>query len=204
MSTSDFDIYNNVLVFAKKYRRYEVTSTEIDNERKYISEMESKEYILIECKINGNSTYIFIFNVKSKFISKSNNFELIEHFIKYNKKQPVDIIIITKDHVNAHIKKKIIAMKKKNIVIHNYIYDNFVQIIPEAKNEVIPEHTVISDQIEIDKVIDDLKIKKIDQLPKIPLHDPAVIWAGGASGDLIKIIGPSESAGFRIAYRVVL
>lgn len=204
MSLSDFDIYNNILVFAEKYRKYEITSDKIDNERTFISEMESKEYIMIECKLNQKNVYIFIFNAKSKYISKSNTFEWIEHFIKYNKKEPVDIIVITKDYVNAHIKKKIVKMGKKNIIIYNYIYNNFVQIIPEAKNEVVPEHKIISDQVEIEKLVEELKIQKIDQLPKIFHNDAAVIWAGGRPGNLVKITGPSESAGIRIAYKLVI
>lgn len=204
MSLSDFDIYNNILIFAEKYRKYEITSEKIDNERNFISEMESKEYIMIECKLNQKNVYIFIFNAKSKYISKSNNFELIEHFIKYNKNEPVDIIVITRDHVNAHIKKKIINMRKKNIIIYNYIYNNFVQIIPEAKNEVVPEHKIISDSVEIEKIIEELKIQKIDQLPKIFHNDAAVIWAGGRPGNLVKITGPSESSGIRIAYKLVI
>ena len=72
---------------------------------------------------------------------------------------------------------------------------------------LVPEHILLTDD-ERQSVMDKYQIS-IDNLPKILIADPAVKYLGTEErpivpGDVVKIIRKSATAGFAIAYRVVV
>lgn len=210
MNVSGFQIYKNVEVFAEKYRGLKIISEKLD-ESAYIKLMEKQDYIMIEAKPaeetldnKRDKIFIFILSPTSKYIKNSKHFMLLDHMINRKKRDIVNMILITKDPVNSHIRRKIVELKKSEngaIITNNYTYDIFKQVIPEAKNVTIPQHIIVKDP---QKVMAEDKVDDLAQYPKINIEDPMIIWIGAKVGDLIQIIGPSETAGLRVGYRYVI
>ena len=67
---------------------------------------------------------------------------------------------------------------------------------------LVPKHTLLS-QEEVEKVLNKYRIKPY-QLPKIKDSDPAAMAIQAQSGDVIKILRKSHTAGEAIAYRYVV
>ena len=67
---------------------------------------------------------------------------------------------------------------------------------------LVPKHTLLS-QEEVEKVLNKYRIKPY-QLPKIKASDPAAMAIQAKSGDIIKILRKSHTAGEAIAYRYVV
>ncbi|MBW2993242.1 DNA-directed RNA polymerase subunit H [Candidatus Woesearchaeota archaeon] len=70
------------------------------------------------------------------------------------------------------------------------------------KHILVPEHTKLSDK-EKKAVLEKYNLT-IKELPKIKKIDPAIAKLNAKSGDVIKIIRKSETAGKSIYYRVVI
>jgi DNA-directed RNA polymerase subunit H (RpoH/RPB5) len=128
---------------------------------------------------------------------------MIEHMINKKEKEHVNLILITHDSVKGNITGKMDEFKNNNIHATNYTYELFRQVLPEAKNVTIPKHRIIRGEADIQKILNENNFHSIEQLPKISVDDPQTIWIDGKIGDIIEIIGPSDSAGKRIAYRRV-
>jgi len=204
---SGYPIYQNVVIWleGEKYRNCEILSDKVDDERSYVSLIERKNYFMLKCKDqNKKQVYVFIFPPGSIFLKSSNDFVRIEHFLERKPKEPVEIVVVTPDPVNPHIRRKIANEFTPNkIEVRNYTYNIFKDEMPKSNSVIIPIHIVISDPAEIKKILEENKIEKVEQLSRIPVTDTQAIWHNAKVGDLIKIIGPSENAGKRIAYRYV-
>ena len=70
------------------------------------------------------------------------------------------------------------------------------------KHKLVPEHTILS-KSEINKVMKELDIHP-EQLPKIKSDDPVCKAIEAKSGDILKIIRKSHTAGKFVTYRLVL
>ena len=71
-----------------------------------------------------------------------------------------------------------------------------------AKHEFVSKHSKINDS-EVEKLLIKYNISK-KQLPKILKNDPAIKDFNLKSGDIVKIIRKSPTAGESIYYRVVI
>ena len=69
-------------------------------------------------------------------------------------------------------------------------------------HELVPEHVIASEK-EVEEILKKYQCEK-GQLPLIRTSDPAVKEIGAKSGDVIKIIRKSPTAGKAIAYRYVV
>jgi DNA-directed RNA polymerase subunit H (RpoH/RPB5) len=206
MSDSGFHIYENLLVFIEdeKYRNLKVLEGKVQDEREYVNVMEKKDYVLLKCEdANKKQVYVIIFSPKSRYVKTSKEFNMIEHMISKKEKEHVNLILITHDSVKGNITGKMDEFKNNNIHATNYTYELFRQVLPEAKNVTIPKHRIIRGEADIQKILSENNLHSVEQLPKISVDDPQTIWIDGKIGDIIEIIGPSDSAGKRIAYRRV-
>jgi DNA-directed RNA polymerase subunit H len=70
------------------------------------------------------------------------------------------------------------------------------------EHELVPEHVIASEK-EVEEILKKYQCEK-GQLPLIRTSDPAVKEIGAKSGDVIKIIRKSPTAGKAIAYRYVV
>lgn len=207
MSESGYHIYENLLVFVEneKYRNLKVIDGKVQDEREYVNTMEKKDYVLLKCEdSNKKQVYVIIFSPKSRYVKTSKEFNMIEHMINKKEKEHVSLILITHDSVKGNITGKMDEFKTNHIHATNYTYELFRQVIPEAKNVTVPKHTIIRGETAIQKILDENNFHSIEQLPKISVEDPQMIWLDGKIGDIVEIVGPSDSAGKRIAYRRVL
>ncbi len=69
-------------------------------------------------------------------------------------------------------------------------------------HKLVPEHVIVPED-EVDDVLEELNAVLIE-LPKILSRDPIIKAIGGKSGDVVKIIRKSPTAGEAIAYRLVV
>ena len=204
---SGYQIYQNVVIWAEKYRKWKITSDKAEDERAYLSSIGQKYFMLKgkdESYNPARQVYIFIFPLNSIYIKSSNDFVRIEHLMDRKQSEPVDLFIITPDLVSSHIRKKIAdEFVKAGITTLNYIYDIFKDEMPTTKAVTVPKYKIFRDKKDIAEVLDENKIVKVEQLPGIPVTDPQMIWIGAKVGDLVELIGPSESAGKKLKYRRV-
>lgn len=73
-----------------------------------------------------------------------------------------------------------------------------------TKHVLVPKHEVIIDKHEIDKIVQDYRLKSRHQLPVLLKNDPIARWYAMKTGDVVKITRPSETAGEYIIYRCCL
>lgn len=73
-----------------------------------------------------------------------------------------------------------------------------------SKHSLVPRHSLITDQAEIDAVIKDNNLKSKHQLPIILKSDPMAKYLNLKTGDIIKITRVSPTAGEYVVYRCCL
>lgn len=73
-----------------------------------------------------------------------------------------------------------------------------------SKHKLIPKHELISDQNEVNDIIQKYNVKTKFQLPIILKTDPMAKYLNLKNGDIIKIVRVSPTAGEYISYRCCL
>jgi DNA-directed RNA polymerase subunit H (RpoH/RPB5) len=203
MNPAIFRIYNNVLVFASKYRKWKIVSKQIESESDCVKLIDKLGYIMIECIDGTKRSFIMILSTESPYL-KTKEFSRVPTMISKKPKEKIDLYIITENPVTTHIIKKMSTFKVEHkIKCYNYQHAIFLQIMPEAKNQIIPEFTLYRGD-DIQKVLDENLLQGISQCGVIRHNDTQMIWIGARPGDLIKIIGASENSGKRIALKRVV
>ena len=75
-------------------------------------------------------------------------------------------------------------------------------MVDVGQHTLVPEHTVVEDESEIDAVLEEYDIKRTD-LPKIKRTDPA-LPDEAATGDVIRIVRDSRTTDQAVVYRLVI
>lgn len=202
---SGYQIYKNIIIWITEYRKWKILDGLIDDERSYIKFLQPHQYYMIKASdpIDNKIIYIFILSPGSAYAHESKHFSLLQQLMQHSDKQTVEMYAITENPVKPNILKKMAEFRKDRIIVKNYTYDIFKQVLPKAKNVIIPKHSII-DKKDVPQIMDDMKVTDLSQFPRIPVSDPQCIWIGAKIGDLLLIEGPSESAGRRIVYRYVI
>ena len=83
MTESQYNQYNNLLVFAKDWRKYKVVSKYLDIET-FRKSIQVDQYIKIECidPNNNKNVYIYLFDKVSKYITSSQDLKKLLKKIK--------------------------------------------------------------------------------------------------------------------------
>ena len=96
---------------------------------------------------------------------------------------------------------------EKHIKIEHFIYNEL--IFNKTKHKLVPKH-ILLDKEEANELLEQYKITK-KELPKIIItgtakRNPDVIakYLGIEQGDIVKIVGTSETSGIYINYRVAV
>ena len=203
MNSSIFKIYNNVLVFATKYRKWKMTSKKLENESDCVKLIERMGYILIECTDGKKRSFIMILSPESPYL-KTKEFSRVPAMITKKTKERVDLYVITEYVVTTHIINKMNSFKLEHkIKCYNYQHEIFLQVMPEARNQVIPEFTIFRGD-DVQKILDENMMQGASQCGIMSHKDTQMIWIGARPGDLVRIIGPSENSGKRIALKRVV
>lgn len=71
-----------------------------------------------------------------------------------------------------------------------------------SEHELVPEHEIMSEE-ETEKLLEEFQIDRT-QLPKMDSKDPVAKQIGAETGDVVKIIRDSPTAGKSVAYRYVI
>jgi DNA-directed RNA polymerase subunit H (RpoH/RPB5) len=81
-----------------------------------------------------------------------------------------------------------------------YVYDLFAIIIP--KHILSNEHKILPHK-EVDNLLNKILFCKKNNLPKIKISDPQIIWSSGKVGDVVCITRNSDISGLSLYYRVI-
>jgi DNA-directed RNA polymerase subunit H (RpoH/RPB5) len=191
-----YEKYLNIQLFANIYREFSLIEGKYYNYEEFKHEMQIAEYIVhnfIDTK--GTKIDIYLFKIESRHISNTVNFNKI--LDKYDSKNPIKIIMITKDELNSYRRKSI---NQHNLKVNNYLHKDFN--IEKSKGSLCSKHVILTEE-EAQVALYSNMIEK-ESLPKISELDPQIIWIGGQPGDIIKITPYSEITGFSVVYRLVI
>lgn len=183
-------IYKNLEKFFKYRGDLKYTDLEIKNERDLIDTFESEKYLLFNPCIDKNNNKFFLILLDPTITETSSDVRDIVRKIKGSIKYG---IVIYND--------ALFSLNTELFLIDILLYsiDTFRYVIPEQIQ--VPKHEIIVKE-EIDNLIN-FNLIDCRGLPKIQQKDPAIVWIGGRTGDIIKITRPSRTSCYSIAYRIV-
>ena len=219
-----YKVYKNIEKLFK-YRNLELDkNSKSYTEQEFIKNIQYAEYVILVTndskekdrrytndtlpinKTRPVKTVFIILNEDSSFIETSSKFvnllNAVPGYNDDNRNFNLDILIISREIVGAHIEKKMKDLitdgDEKNgfVKIHSYPYKYFTSVIPE--NALVPPHRILSKEEE-KKVLESIFSKKVD-LPKITKHGSVGVWFGLEVGDVVEVKLPSENTGVEIKY----
>jgi DNA-directed RNA polymerase subunit H (RpoH/RPB5) len=156
--------------------------------------------------ISNNNTKLCIIELLYNPLRENTINDIIETLVNtqiddesFNKND--EIIIITNDKPNASAQK---------VLKELYATDNpFITVIPIISlqfnildHDLVPEHTIISNEEEKQKIYSELMIQNDRQLPEISRFDPVAIAIGLRPYQLCKIIRKSKTTINSVYYRI--
>jgi DNA-directed RNA polymerase subunit H (RpoH/RPB5) len=196
MTESQYNQYNNLLVFAKDWRKYKVVSKYLDIET-FRKSIQVDQYIKIECidPNNNKNVYIYLFDKVSKYITSSQDLKKLLKKIK----PASEVILVIYNPLGTYGKRAVSSFK--NLHINVYRQEIFDLIAP--KGPLCYQHRIMSRE-EIIKLTNDDLCCYITNLPKIFDEDTQCIWIGAKVGDVLEIKMYSDISGESINYRVVI
>ena len=191
-----YNIYLNVkkMISYPEYRNLILEEKNDINKKNFSTEININGYVFIKCKKEKDELFNTIFYILQK---DSSIIRLVSEFKKFMNsisKNIVHIYIIS----NLYPSQQIIRLSQQYKYNINIIKSKiFISEIP--KHVTVPKHEIMNSD-EIDKLIYDLSLDSIFNLPKIKIDDPQCIWIGAKSKDVLRIYRNNNS----IYYRVVL
>jgi hypothetical protein len=196
MSEAQFNQYNNVVTFAKDWRKYKLLTKPLDMNsfRKF---MQADQYVTLECldQKKGKSVLIYLFDKDSKYTVASQD---LKKLLNKNK-NPGIIILITYKPLGTYCKRAVNSFKHLSIYV--YRQEIFGMITPNGP--LCYPHRVMSRE-EVLKLTNDDLACYLTNLPKIFDEDTQCIWIGAEVGDVVEIKMLSDISGETIQYRVVI
>lgn len=190
-----FRKYQNVQIFATKYRGYKLEKNEkLLNFESFKQQMQSNTYVKqVFTDKNNEPIEIYLFAPGSKYLSASADFvKLVD-----KAKEKHTVITITKDPLSVYIRKAI--RDRNNLTLSNVPHKFFIMEI--SKGPLCSPHRILSVE-ETKNVCDDLKAHG-HFLPAISVEDPQCFWLGAQVNDVIEIESVSDISGKAIRYRIV-
>lgn len=108
-------------------------------------------------------------------------------------------ILIVRNDLTSSAKKALEDMAPK------YIIEMFTEselLFNVTEHQLVPEHIVLTSE-EKRELLDRYKLKE-SQLPRMQTADPIARYFGLKSGQVVKIVRPSETSGRYVSYRLVM
>lgn len=185
-------------IFNNEYFIIKTVSHEYSEDKKNIikNNINNKDY---QNKDNLKITYIIIFHYNSEIFTKTQ--EIKKVILKFKKIPFIyDIILITKNNISTHVNNYIQSIKNK-INIIPYTFKLFTIIIPD--HILSNKHEILSLD-ESNELLNNILFCKKQNLPKIKLNDPQIIWSPGKINDIVKITRYDDITGISIYYRIIV
>lgn len=196
MSEAEFNRYNNVIIFATDWRKYELVTKPLDKDA-FRKVMQSEQYVKLECYDPKKDTnvLIYLFDKNSKYIASSQDMKKLLKKIK----DPCSLIMITYQPMNVYHRKAINSQKHLKVSV--YRHEIFDLVLPNGP--LCYPHRIMTREEVIRLTNEDLCCFVIN-LPKILDEDPQVIWIGAEVGNVLEIKMLSDTSGETYQYRVVI
>lgn len=196
MSEAEFNRYNNIIIFATEWRKYELSTKPLDKDA-FRKTMQSEQCVKLECYDPKKDTnvLIYLFDKNSKYVASSQDMKKLLKKIK----EPCSVIMITYQPMNVYHRKAINS--QKHLKVNVYRHEIFDLVLPNGP--LCYQHRVMSRDEVIKLTNEDLCCFVIN-LPKILDEDPQAIWIGAEVGNVIEIKMLSDLTGETYQYRVVI
>lgn len=197
MSDSQFNQYNNLVIFAKDWRKYKLITKPLDKES-FRKAMQSESYVRLDCidPEKSKEVLIYLFDRDSKYTNSSQDLKrLLKKF-----KNPTTLLLITYRPLTTY-SKKVVNTFKKLLTIYDYRHEIFDLILPSGP--LCYPHRVMS-RDEVIKLANEDLCCYITGIPRIFDEDPQCIWIGAEVGDVVEIKMLSDITGETYQYRVVI
>ena len=190
--------YINILNFLsnKNFRNLKIETTKYDK-TKLIEKITSDEYIRIDATTERDTKIIiFLFNTNSIYI-KVKGSSKFKSLIKNNKltdKNIENVILISYNKINDKIKKHLESVNIKFEIINLKYF-----IMDISKGPLVPDYKKL-DNNEIEDLKIKLKIDNLNQLRKILVLDPQMIYRDAKVGDVYRVTDYSLVSELYIKY----
>lgn len=196
MSEAEFSRYNNVIIFATEWRKYELITKPLDRDS-FRKTMQADQFVKLECHDNKRDTtvLIYLFDKTSKYVTTSQEMKKLLNKIK----DPCNVIMITYQILNVYHRNAINS--RKHLKVNTYRHEIFDLVLPNGP--LCYPHRIMSRE-EVLKLTNDELCCFVVNLPKILDEDPQAIWIGAEVGNVIEIKMTSDIAGEAYQYRVVI
>lgn len=146
--------------------------------------------------ITLNDTHKIVYNVSKKPTMKDIG-EALYHGVENGENVYTHFtFIVLQERLQSKDKKKLENLK---LNMQLFMLDELQYNI--TKHHLVPKHELIKNPDDIKKLMEELSLHSISQLPLILQTDPMARWLNAQPGDVLKITRPSESAGFYATYR---
>jgi DNA-directed RNA polymerase subunit H (RpoH/RPB5) len=196
MGDMNYACYLNVLIFATEWRKFRVTSAQMEFEA-FRAALYKDSYVRIDCQdtAGARDVVIFMFSHDSKYIVSNQEMK------KLLKEVPAGchVLLISHDTLTTY-HRKYIGIERR-IKIQSAHYTNFSMILP--KGPLCYPHRILS-HAEILQLANNELCSYIIGLPKIYDSDPQCLWIGAQVGDVLEITMYTDMAYEVIVYRVVI
>jgi DNA-directed RNA polymerase subunit H (RpoH/RPB5) len=196
MSEAEFNRYNNIIIFATDWRKYDLITKPLDKDA-FRKSMQTDQYVKLECYDPKKDTtvLIYLFDKNSKYIASSQDMKKLLKKLK----DPCQIIMITYQQLNVYHRKAINS--QKHLKVNVYRHEIFDLVLPNGP--LCYPHRIMS-RDEVIKLTNEDLCCFVVNLPKILDEDPQVIWIGAEVGNVIEIKMISDITGETYQYKVVI
>jgi len=195
MSEAQFNQYQNLHIFAVKWRGYKQVSIP-KNKDGFRKEMQFQDYVSLDYSSkSGKPVHIFLLAVDSKYDNNSQNLKKLLAQIR----DPTDVILVSRDPFKVYSRRAIDMFK--HLRVKMYLHENFNQVTPHGP--LCYPHRIMAPD-EVSRLLNDELCCQLVNLPKILVEDVQCIWIGVDPGDVVEIKMPSEIAGENIQYKVAV
>lgn len=196
MSEAQYIQYQNLHIFAEKWRKYVHTGT-MYTKKEFTTIMQSEENVLLKYVNTASSKQVLIFllSVNSKYNNNSQNLRGLLARIK----EPTDVIIVSSEIFKTYSIRTISTFE--SLRVKTYLHENFDLIVP--RGPLCYPHRILSFE-ETNHLLNKELCRRLIHLPKIYSEDVQCIWIGAEVGDVIEITQLSDITGKSIQYRVVI
>ncbi len=126
-------------------------------------------------------------------ITTINKVHEVEEFFKNNESNNKIFVV---SEVSQKVVKQLYEFPNTEIFYDSQLMINLID------HDIFPKHEVLTEE-EANQLLENYKIKKYN-LSKIKVTDAGSRYYGLKVGDIVRIVRPSQTSGYNVAYRVVV